>query len=180
MQSHASDQNTTTPDVLRGITVRFVDVFHTGDSLSPTVLRVVLAAVLFPHGAQHLLGWFGGYGFGGTYQWITGHGFPGPLAAAAIVTEFLAPLALAAGIATRAAAVGVIGLMMGAASIHVQYGFFMNWFGRLPAGAEGFEYHLLMATMALALAIAGAGRWSLDRVLADRLDGVGQGSERRG
>ena len=174
MQSHATDRSTATPDVLRGITVRVADAFHTGNSLSPTILRVVLAAVLFPHGAQHLLGWFGGYGFGGTYEWITGLGFPGPLAAAAIVTEFLAPLALAAGIATRAAAVGVIGLMVGAASVHVRHGFFMNWFGRLPAGAEGFEYHLLMASMALALAIAGAGRWSLDRVLADRLDGTPQ------
>lgn len=143
--------------------------FRTSDDLSPVILRVVLAVVLFPHGAQHLLGWFGGYGFGGTYQWMTGLGFPGVLAAVAIVTEFAAPFALLAGIASRAAAAGVVALMAGAATVHLQNGFFMNWFGALPAGTEGYEYHVLVATMAVIVAVAGAGRWSLDRVIAVRV-----------
>jgi len=119
---------------------------------------MALALVLFPHGAQHLLAWFGGYGFAGTYQWMTGLGFPGALAAVAIYVEFVAPFALLLGIAGRVAALGVVGLMLGAASVHVGNGFFMNWFGKLPAGAERYEYHILLATLAVAVAIAGAGR----------------------
>jgi putative oxidoreductase len=143
-------------------------VFHTSRDVAPTLLRLVLALVMFPHGAQHLLGWFGGYGFAGTYQWMTSLGFPGPLAAVAIVTEFLAPLALAAGLAGRVAALGVTALMLGAVTVHAGNGFFMNWFGALPAGSEGFEYHLLVLAMAVAVLIAGSGRWSLDRWITVR------------
>ena len=131
------------------------------------LLRVTVAVILFPHGAQHLLGWFGGYGFAGTHQWMTEIlGFPASLAALAILVEFFAPFALIAGIGGRIAALGVAGLMVGAASTHVAHGFFMNWFGALPAGAEGFEYHLLMIAMALAIVLRGSGAWSVDRVLA--------------
>ena len=45
--------------------------FATNDSYAPLVARVLLAAVMFPHGAQKLLGWFGGYGFAGTMQFFT-------------------------------------------------------------------------------------------------------------
>lgn len=150
-------------------TLSFADLFRTSDGVSPTILRMALAVVLFPHGAQHLLGWFGGYGYAGTHAWMIELGFPGPLATAAIVTEFVAPLALAIGLASRAAAAGVVGLMVGAASVHLRNGFFMNWFGTLPAGAEGYEYHILLGTMAVAVAIAGAGRWSADQAIRKRL-----------
>jgi len=67
-------------------------------SYTQAALRLVLAVVIFPHGAQHLLGWFGGHGFARTFQWMTEVvGAPAPLAALAIVTEFFAPLALVAG-----------------------------------------------------------------------------------
>jgi putative oxidoreductase len=132
-----------------------------------TVLRIFLAAVLFPHGAQHLLGWFGGYGFAGTHEWMTATlGFPSSLAAAAIIGEFLAPFALVLGIGGRFAALGVVALMTGALSTHAANGFFMNWFGGLPAGAEGYEYHLLMMAMALTIVIQGSGAFSLDRLIA--------------
>jgi putative oxidoreductase len=145
-----------------------VPVLRTTDDPGPTVLRLALAVVLFPHGAQHLLGWFGGYGFSGTLHWMTGLGFPAPLAGLAIVTELAAPVALAVGIGTRAAAIGVVGLMIGAASVHLPNGFFMNWFGQLSAGSEGYEYHILVAAMAAALAITGGGRWSADRIVTRR------------
>jgi putative oxidoreductase len=140
--------------------------FRTNDDAGLAVLRIALGAILFPHGAQHLLGWFGGYGFSGTLGWMTSVGFPGPLAVIAIVVEFLAPIALVTGIGGRLAALGVVGLMLGAASTHVQNGFFMNWFGQMPAGAEGFEYHLLMIAMAVAIVIGGSGAWSVDRLLS--------------
>jgi putative oxidoreductase len=170
METQVAHRHTAGPGAPRRTISRLAEFFRTGNDLSPVVLRVALAVVLFPHGAQHLLGWFGGYGFGGTYHWMTGLGFPGALAAVAIVTEFVAPLALLAGLASRAMAAGVVGLMLGAVRVHLENGFFMNWFGALPRGVEGYEYHILLATMAVAVVIAGAGRWSLDRLIAVRLE----------
>ena len=135
---------------------------------APAILRLGLAVLLFPHGAQHFLGWFGGYGFAGTHQWMTETlGFNAVLAAIAITTELFAPIALVVGLGGRLAALGIIGLMVGATSTHVANGFFMNWFGSLPAGAEGYEYHLLVIVVATAVLLQGSGAWSLDRRLAE-------------
>jgi putative oxidoreductase len=152
-------------------------ILHTRPAVAPALLRVTLALVIFPHGAQHLAGWFGGYGFSGTYGWMTGTlGIPGVLAAVAIVTEFVAPLALLVGLGGRAAALGIAGLMAVAASTHAANGFFMNWTGSLPAGAEGFEYHLLVIAMALAVVIQGSGAWSVDRALTVTFESSGRGT----
>ena len=96
-------------------------------------------------------------------------GFPAPAAALAIVVELLAPIALVLGLGGRVAALGLVGLMLGAISTHASSGFFMNWFGSLPAGAEGFEYHLLVVALAAVVVIAGGGARSVDRRLAAAL-----------
>jgi len=146
-------------------------ILHTSPAYAPLLARVALGLILFPHGAQHMLGWLGGYGFSGTLGWMTGTlGFPAPLAALAIVTEFLAPFALVAGFAGRLAALGIVGLMLGALSTHVANGFFMNWFGALPAGSEGFEYHLVVIALAGTVILQGSGAWSIDRLLVGRGD----------
>ena len=133
-----------------------------------TLARLSLGALIFPHGAQHALGWFGGYGFSGTHGWMTKTlGFPAPLAALAILTELVAPIALLAGLAGRAAALGIIGIMLGAISTHTPNGFFMNWFGN-QAG-EGYEYHLLVLGMVAALLAGGGGRASVDRAISRAL-----------
>jgi putative oxidoreductase len=138
----------------------------TDAAAAPAVARLALAAIMLPHGAQHALGWFGGYGFAGTLGWMTDTlGFPAALAAPAIVVEILAPLALAAGLFGRLAALGIAGIMAGAILTHRANGFFMNWFGSLKAGDEGFEYHLLALALAAVVVIAGSGAWSLDRRL---------------
>jgi putative oxidoreductase len=144
-------------------------LLQTDASLAQTFVRLVLAGVLFPHGAQHALGWFGGYGFAGTLQWMTGTlGFAAPLAALGIVVELLAPIALVAGIGSRLASLALAVFMATAASTHLPNGFFMNWFGALPAGREGFEYHLLAVTLALIVFARGGGAFSTDRLLARR------------
>src|SRR5437899_12145749 len=79
-----------------------------------------------------------------------------------IVFEFVAPLALILGVGARLAGAALAVFMAVAASTHISNGFFMNWFGRLPAGAEGFEYHLLTIALAVAVAVRGAGAWSVD------------------
>jgi putative oxidoreductase len=136
---------------------------RTSNDAGATVARLALALILFPHGAQHALGWFGGYGFTGTFGWMTTTlGFPAPLAALAIVVELLAPLALLVGLGSRLAAAGLFGLMLGAAKTHLANGFFMNWFGSQPPGSEGFEYHLLVMALAVVVVIKGGGALSLD------------------
>src|SRR5690348_3317100 len=94
-------------------------IFTTRAEVAPVIARLSLGLLLFPHGAQHFLGWFGGYGFKGTLGWMTGTlGFPASAAAVAIVTEFVAPVLLIAGLGSRLAALGLIGLMLGAISTH--------------------------------------------------------------
>lgn len=141
-------------------------VLATPHDAAAAVARVGLGALMFPHGAQHMFGWFGGYGFRGTHGWMTGTlGFPSAAAALAIVVELFGSLALIAGVGGRLAALGMIGLMLGALSTHAPNGFFMNWFARLPAGGEGFEYHLLAIVLALVVVIRGSGALSVDRAL---------------
>ncbi len=141
-------------------------LFGTGSHWSGTLLRLTLALVMFPHGAQKALGWFGGYGFDGTMGFLTGTvGLPWLVAVLVIAIEFLGPIALALGALTRLAAVGMIAVMVGAvATVHVGNGFSMNWTG--AQAGEGFEYHLLVIGMSLALLVAGGGRLSVDGMLA--------------
>jgi putative oxidoreductase len=138
-------------------------LFRTTRDPAATLVRLTVALVLFPHGAQHVFGWFGGYGFRGTLGWMTGTlGFPAALAIVALLTEIAAPVALLLGLGGRLAGLGVIGLMLGALSTHAANGFFMNWFGALPAGSEGFEYHILMIALAAVVVLRGSGAWSVD------------------
>lgn len=138
------------------------DIFF---DLTTFVLRLVLGAVIFPHGAQKVLGWFGGYGLKGTMDYYTQTlNFPQALAMLGIAAEFLGSLGLIVGLLTRVAALGVGAVMvMAAYKVHRPHGFFMNWYGNQES--EGFEYHILAAGIALALIIAGGGGWSLDAAL---------------
>lgn len=130
------------------------------------LLRLGLALVMWPHGAQKLLGWFGGYGYSGTMGFFTGTlGLPAPVGTATILLEFFGPLFLLVGLGTRAVAASFVGIMLGAIlTVHAQYGFWMNWSG--AQAGEGFEYHLLVIAMSLALVVRGGGSLSLDRRLA--------------
>lgn len=144
-------------------------ILHTDKSFSTLLLRVTLGAVFFPHGAQKALGWFGGHGFAGTMGYFTGamH-IPTLFAFLAIAAEFAGAIALILGFGTRVAALGIAAVMAVAiASVHAQYGFFMNWAGN-QAG-EGIEYHLLALGMALALVLRGGGALSIDGAIGRSL-----------
>lgn len=138
----------------------------TQQDVAGLVLRLILAAVIFPHGAQKALGWYGGHGFAGTMQYFTKSlGIPAPVGVIGIATEFLGPLFLTVGLFSRLVAAGIAVMMITAAvRVHRPNGFFMNWFGNQQG--EGFEYHLLAAGIALAIVLNGAGAWSLDGLLA--------------
>ena len=131
----------------------------------PLVLRLTLAVVMFAHGAQKALGWFGGSGLKETLDLLRKSGVPSPVAVLAIMAEFLGPLGIAVGLLTRVAALGIAAVMLGAIlTVHRQHGFFMNWYGN--AQGEGFEYHVLVIGLAVVLVLNGAGVWSLDAVIA--------------
>ncbi len=141
-------------------------LMSTSNDVSFTILRVVLGVVFFAHGAQKMLGWFGGYGFHGTMGFFEHMGMPAPVAFLIICSEFFGGLGLIVGLLTRIAALGIGVEMIGAIlMVHLQNGFFMNWFGNQKG--EGFEYHLLVIAMAAALLLRGAGAFSLDRMLSE-------------
>ena len=142
------------------------NILRTHDDVSATILRVTLGMVMLPHGAQKVLGWFGGHGFTGTMHFFTDTmGIPYVFALMAVLAESLGAIGLIAGFFTRLCAFGV-GTTMAVAAlmVHVHNGFFMNWFG--TQAGEGFEYHILAVGMALAILVTGGGRWSIDAALA--------------
>jgi len=140
----------------------------TDNDTATTVLRLVLGLVFFAHGAQKMLGWFGGYGFSGTMGFFTGmlH-IPAPFAFLAIAAEFFGGLGLIFGLLTRVAAFGIFcNMIVAVAMIHHQFGLFMNWAGTQKG--EGYEFHLLALAVLVFLMIRGAGAASIDRMLYSR------------
>jgi putative oxidoreductase len=140
-------------------------LFATDHDIATTILRLVLGVVFFAHGAQKLLGWFGGYGFSGTMGFFTGllH-IPAPLAFLAIVAEFFGGLGLILGLLTRIAAFGIgVNMIVAIVTVHSAFGFFMNWTGAQKG--EGFEFHLLVLAMVVFLMIRGAGALSVDHAI---------------
>ena len=129
------------------------------------LLRLTLGIVIFPHGAQKLLGWFGGYGVSGTMGFLTGTvGLPWVVALLVIMAESLGALGVILGFLTRVGALGILSVMLGAIlTVHLKVGFFMNWTGQQQG--EGFEYHLLAIGLALALLVRGGGALSVDRAI---------------
>jgi putative oxidoreductase len=144
-------------------------LFQTDEGWAGVILRMTLGLVMFPHGAQKLLGWFGGFGFDGTMGFFTQKmGVPWLIALLVIIAESFGSLALLAGFLTRFTAASLAVIMLGAIMmVHAPYGFFMNWFGQQQG--EGYEYHVLIIGIAAALLFTGAGRWSVDGEIAEKL-----------
>lgn len=143
-------------------------IFKTNNDFTGTIIRLTLGLVLFPHGAQKVLGWFGGYGFSGTMGFFTGamH-LPWILGLLIIIIEFIGAIALILGLASRIWAISIMVLFLGIIfTSHLDNGFFMNWLGNQKG--EGYEYHLLIIGLALALLINGSGKYSLDELLSRR------------
>ena len=156
--------------------------FRTSGRLAPLVSRVLLAVVLFPHGAQKLLGWFNGYGFSGTMDYFTGSvGIPYVVGVLVILIEFFGPLFLLAGLGTRLWSLGIMCVMAGVIVTEFHDYFFMDWFGSQPA--EGIEFFLLGIGISLSLFISGGGIYSVDAAIwrrgakAGRLHGEKRGKK---
>ncbi len=143
----------------------FGKVIRTNSDIALTILRLVVGVLFFAHGAQKMLGWFGGYGFTGTMHSFTQGGMPAPLAFLVICGEFFGGLGLIVGLLSRIAAFGITCIMLGAIfTVHLRNGLFMNWTG-LQKG-EGFEYHLLVLAITTVLMLRGSGAASIDGALS--------------
>jgi putative oxidoreductase len=138
------------------------NLIKTNHSIVLAVVRLVLGVVFFAHGAQKALGWFGGAGFSATMGFFEGQQIPAVLAFLAIMAEFLGGIGLILGLLGRVAAFGITcNMLVAIFSVHARNGFFMNWGGRQKG--EGFEYHLLVLAITIAVMIGGSGAWSVDQ-----------------
>lgn len=125
------------------------------------MLRVPIGIIFAAHGAQKLFGWFGGYGLAGTGGWMESIGLaPGVLMAfLAGAAEFFGGIALILGVLTRpAAAVLAITMLVAIFAVHFENGLFMS--------NNGYEFGLALMAASVSLAFSGAGRASVDAVLA--------------
>jgi len=157
--------NLSSVDQKRGITMNTLiqKVVATNSSVSQLVLRIPVGIILAAHGSQKLFGWFGGHGLESTGQWMASIGLsPGYLMALlAGSAEFFGGLALIVGLLVRpAAALIAFTMLVAIFTVHIGNGLFMS--------NNGYEFGLALLAAAVALVISGAGRASLDRLIAGR------------
>ena len=140
-------------------------IFNTSNDYSLTIARLMLGVVFFAHGAQKVLGWFGGHGFNATMAGLTGKmHIPVIFALLSIAAEFFGSLSLIVGLLGRIAAFGIMcNMAVAVALVHRHIGFFMNWTG--TQRGEGFEFHLLALGLGAVILIKGSGALSIDRLL---------------
>jgi putative oxidoreductase len=141
------------------------EIISTPNEYSLAVARIALGVVFFAHGSQKMLGWFGGSGFSETIGEFAKLKMPTTVALFAIFVEFFGSLSLLFGLLSRVAALAIIVEMIGAVlTVHFRNGFFMNWMG--DQKGEGFEYHIIAATLAFLILVWGAGAVSIDYVVS--------------
>jgi putative oxidoreductase len=133
------------------------------------IVRIVLGVVFFAHGAQMMLGWFGGAGLQSTVRVFHEQlRISAPLALLAVAAEFLGGLGLIVGLLSRVAALGIAVVMCVALlAVHRKFGFFMNWYGEKQG--HGIEYHILVLALATVVIFKGGGALSLDQALSRHL-----------
>ena len=138
------------------------------------IARIVLGIIFFGHGAQKILGWYGGPGLANSMRTFTEHlHLPSTLAFLVIAGEFFGGIGLIVGLFSRIAALVIALTMVGAvATVHFRFGLFLNWFGRQEG--HGIEYHLLAIALSLVVVVKGAGAVSLDRLVHEHVSGLEQ------
>lgn len=143
-------------------------LFTTNPNIGFSIARLTLGLVLFPHGAQKLLGLFGGNGYTATVDFFTSQmGLPGIIAFSIIIIEFFGSISLILGLIGRFWALSIAGMFLGIIyTTQFEHGFFMNWYG--DQAGEGFEYSLLVIGLALTIVVNGSGKWSVDNLISKK------------
>lgn len=140
-------------------------IFSTSATYWQLPLRLCLFLVFWMHGAQKVLGMYGGPGLDGFAKYIEGYGMPAFMGYLAAYAEFLGSFGMLFGFLTRVAALGLVANMFVATVFaHWKWGFFMNWTGE-PNRGHGYEYSLALLCMAFVLLMGGAGKLSIDRMI---------------
>ncbi len=139
-------------------------LLETQSSYTQLIARVVLGVVIFPHGAQKMLGIWGGHGLQAVIdsfnQWF---GIPNFITVLVALGEFVGSIFLIIGFFSRFAAASIILIMLGAIYYVVNDHFFMNWYSEQRG--EGFEFHLLAIGLAIIVLLNGSGKFSIDNFL---------------
>ncbi|WP_431160826.1 DoxX family protein [Flagellimonas beolgyonensis] len=143
-------------------------LLETNPTIGFVIARSTLGLVMFPHGAQKLLGLFDGNGYSATMDFFTTQmGLPSLVAFTIIIIEFFGSIALILGFISRFWALSFAGMFVGIIyTTQWEHGFFMNWFGN-QAG-EGYEYSLLIIGLALSILVNGSGKWSMDSLISKK------------
>ena len=143
-------------------------LLRTHPSIGFSIARLTLGLVIFPHGAQKLLGLFGGYGYAATMESFTSQmGLPSIVPFSVIMIEFFGSICLILGLFSRFWALSLTGMFVGIIfTTQLEHGFFMNWFGNQTG--EGYEYSLLVIGLALTTIVNGSGKWSIDPLISKK------------
>src|SRR5665213_2654923 len=142
-------------------------LFKTNSDIVPAILRLVVGVVFFAHGAQKMLGWWGGPGYSVMMHAFESQGIPAVFAFLAIAAEFFGGIGMILGFLTRIAAFGItVNMIVAILTVNLPNGFFMNWNGRQKG--EGYEFHLLVIAIAVSIMLAGAGAFSIDGMIYRR------------
>lgn len=140
-----------------------IKLLRTDAGFAPLALRLPIGITFMAHGAQKLFGWFGGYGLEGTGQWMASIGLtPGYLMALmAGSSEFFGGLLLIIGLLVRpTSAVLAFTMLMAIVTVHLDNGLFMS--------NNGYEFGLALLAATVSLAISGAGKLSVDNMIASK------------
>jgi putative oxidoreductase len=132
---------------------------------SQLIARITICTVMWPHGAQLLLGLFGGGGFTATMQYFTETSeLPWIIGVLVILIQFFGSIFILFGLFTRFMALSMAIITVGMIfSGHIEHGFFMNWFGAQQG--EGFEFHLLLLGLCISLFLSKDFAFSVDKAL---------------
>jgi putative oxidoreductase len=144
------------------------DSFQGQADLNQLIVRLAIGIVMWPHGAQLLLGWFGGFGFTSSMSyfmelvhlpWLLGFGV--------IMIQFFGSLFILLGLFTKINAFLMSVMVFNMIFFgHLEHGFFMNWMG--SQAGEGFEFHILLLGLSISLIFSSSNRFSLDFIRKPR------------
>ena len=139
-------------------------IFKTNADIVPAIIRLAAGVLFFYHGAQKMLGWWGGPGYSAMMQGFESQGIPAVLAFLAIAAEFFGGIGLIIGFLSRIAAFGItVNMIVAILTVNLQFGLSMNWTGQQKG--EGFEYHLLVLAITFSIMITGGGAFSVDGMI---------------
>ncbi|MEH6346991.1 MAG: DoxX family protein [Bermanella sp.] len=139
-------------------------IVTTSAGFDTLAVRIAVGATFAAHGAQKLFAWFGGYGLEGTAGWMASIGIEPAMLMTVLAgsSEFFGGLLLMLGLLVRPAALTLaVSMLVAIFAVHINNGLFMS--------NNGYEYALALLVISIGLIIRGAGSFSADRLIQQKL-----------